>query len=257
MEALAPELLPMLVGIESPANFIPITNTLLAELQRRGVSRDQLLATLQQLGSEVPTDTLEMLKYCSAAKVDVKVLSDCNSVFISHILAGAKASGLVQDVITNPASFERASVAAGSSPVGLGSGPQPGACCSPGGLASLASTSHHKLVIQARHGAQCSAHGCTFCPENLCKGAEVRAIQQAGTYRTIIYAGDGANDICPALALGPGDWVLARQGHALARYIQEVGPSGKDGRPPVTANVRFWSCHDDLNRHVQQLVSRQ
>lgn len=47
IEELAPELLPMLVGVESPANFIPITNQLLEELHRRGVSRDELLQCLR------------------------------------------------------------------------------------------------------------------------------------------------------------------------------------------------------------------
>jgi len=47
IEELAPELLPMLMGLESPANFIPVTNELLGELQRRGVSRDQLLQCLK------------------------------------------------------------------------------------------------------------------------------------------------------------------------------------------------------------------
>jgi hypothetical protein len=46
-EDLAPELLPMLKGQGLTESCVPITNTVLAELQRRGVARDQLLCTLK------------------------------------------------------------------------------------------------------------------------------------------------------------------------------------------------------------------
>jgi hypothetical protein len=69
MEELAPELLPMLVSLESPANFIPVTNNLLAELQRRGVSRDKLLSTLQRAGQDMPAASVKMLKMLSRKQV--------------------------------------------------------------------------------------------------------------------------------------------------------------------------------------------
>ena len=52
VEALAPELLPSLVGqgSEPGGDALPLTNSLLEEMQRRGVSRDQLLAALQVTG---------------------------------------------------------------------------------------------------------------------------------------------------------------------------------------------------------------
>jgi hypothetical protein len=61
MENLAPELLPMLIGLDPKTGTLPVTNTLLAELQRRGVSRDQMLLTLRTLSAEVPPATLELL----------------------------------------------------------------------------------------------------------------------------------------------------------------------------------------------------
>jgi len=248
MEQLAPELLPMLAGLESPTNFIPITNTLLAELQRRGVSRDALLSTLQEIGAqEVPAASLEMLHGAAACGVDVKVLSDCNSVFISHVLAGAKASGLVQEVITNTASFERVSEdAEGTASLALGGGWQ------------QRSKAGHKLVIQPHTAC---AHGCKLCPENLCKGREVRALKQQGGYRRLVYCGDGGNDICPVQALGPEDVVLARKGYALARYLESLPCSGSSTAVPqqqavaVAARVRFWSTHEELCAQVQELLT--
>ena len=35
------------------------------------------------------------------------LLSDSNSVFLSHVLAGAKASGLVDEMVCNSAAFEK------------------------------------------------------------------------------------------------------------------------------------------------------
>jgi hypothetical protein len=59
----------MLVSLESPANFIPVTNNLLAELQRRGVSRDKLLAALQRAGQDMPAASVKMLKTLARKQV--------------------------------------------------------------------------------------------------------------------------------------------------------------------------------------------
>ena len=73
IEELAPELLAALVGMGGSlpgVNFIPTTNTLLAELQRRGVSRDQLLSTLQHIGAtEFPSAMVDMLKLAASRQV--------------------------------------------------------------------------------------------------------------------------------------------------------------------------------------------
>ncbi|KIZ01626.1 hypothetical protein MNEG_6337 [Monoraphidium neglectum] len=118
---LAPELAPQLATLQMPANFVPLTNDVLAEMQRRGVSRDAMLAALQRMGAELPPASVRMLRGARARGVDVKVLSDCNSVFIGHVLAGARLHGCVQDVITNGASFERVATCADDA-VGVGLG---------------------------------------------------------------------------------------------------------------------------------------
>ncbi len=69
MGELAPELLPMLATLEMPANFVPMTNTILAEMQRRGIGRDQILAELQKMGRELPRASLELLQVCLLASV--------------------------------------------------------------------------------------------------------------------------------------------------------------------------------------------
>lgn len=88
VEELAPELAPMLAALEMPANFVPVTNAVLSEMARRGISRDKILATLRTMGGELPLGTLRMLQWAQRTCVDVRVLSDCNTLFIGHILTG-------------------------------------------------------------------------------------------------------------------------------------------------------------------------
>ena len=41
------------------------------------------------------------------------------------------------------------------------------------------------------------------------QGQELQALRQKPGFGRIIYCGDGANDLCPALTLGPDDYVRA------------------------------------------------
>lgn len=97
----------MLAALEMPANFVPTTNAVLGEMQRRGISRDAILAELRRMGSEIPQPSMQLLQWAMAAGHDVRILSDCNSVFISQMLAGAGLSACINEVITNGASFQR------------------------------------------------------------------------------------------------------------------------------------------------------
>jgi hypothetical protein len=201
---LAPELLPWLHGLQQPANFVPVTNEVLQEMARRGISRDKLLTQLQLLGAEMPLASIKMLHWAAQQRVPVRVLSDCNQVFINHILSGAKLSGVFKDaqskfeVITNAAAFERIAAAqAADAGVGLGVFGRRKA-------STASATPSYRLVIQPRHPENSVPHNCPMCPSNLCKGAELRRMrfgassashgaQQlcSGSYGRIVYAGDG------------------------------------------------------------------
>ena len=89
MGELAPELAPMLATLQQPANFVPLTNAVLAEMARRGISRDKILTALRAIGSELPAASVQMLQWAFRRGVDVRIISDCNTVFINHILTGA------------------------------------------------------------------------------------------------------------------------------------------------------------------------
>ena len=48
------------------------------------------------------------------------------------------------------------------------------------------------------------------------QGLELRELRAARPFQRIVFCGAGANDLCPALSLGPDDTVLARKvGHTI------------------------------------------
>ena len=79
MEELAPELAPMLASIEMPANFVPLTNAVMAEMARRGVSRQQILTTLHNMGQELPEASVSMIK------VHLYAFSTCIITPVVHV----------------------------------------------------------------------------------------------------------------------------------------------------------------------------
>uniref|UniRef100_A0A061SC17 Carboxy-terminal domain RNA polymerase II polypeptide A small phosphatase n=2 Tax=Tetraselmis sp. GSL018 TaxID=582737 RepID=A0A061SC17_9CHLO len=225
---LSPELLPLLHGLEMPASFVSVTNDILAEMQRRGVNRDAIVSTLRELGQFlIPDESRRAIRLAHHRGVDVRILSDCNTVFISHMLTGAKIRGLVREIISNPASFDRA--ASGISPTG-------------------GKAAGHRLVIAPRHDSSAgTGHSCPLCPSNLCKGRELLSLRKELGYERVIYCGDGANDICPALKLEPGDAVCARSGHSLERLVRQKASD-------IRAQVHFWEEHCDLLLLITRLL---
>jgi hypothetical protein len=232
-----------------------------------------------------------MLHWAARQNVDVRILSDANSVFISHVITAAKLTSCVRDIVTNAAKFQRIEAttevsivmggdgssslaedpaSAGKSGLGrwlFGKRPPtpPGGRQSElatnknagsGGVATLPPSNQlpqYRLVIAPRHDHQnLGPHGCPLCPVNMCTGRELDAMRAAAPRRKVVYAGDGANDLCPALCLGPDDVVLARSGHPLEQLIAHRAKGGGGRR--VVAQVRIWHTHDELARLVQEVA---
>ena len=110
------------------------------------------------------------MQWAARRGVDVRVLSDCNSLFINHMLTGAKAG--VREVITNFASFQR--VEAPPAPEQDGEQTRASSGWSFFGRGKVTpappAAASHRLVVQPRHDvAAHGAHGCPLCPPNLCK----------------------------------------------------------------------------------------
>lgn len=226
VDEISPELTSLLSSVESLANFIPMTNTVLSEMHRRGVTRDKIVQVLTNMGKEVPKGSIALLRYAISCGVDCRILSDCNEVFIGHILSSAKIRACFTEIITNSSGFERT-------------------------RENLFSHSHQKLVVKPRHDAsQHGSHGCPTCPDNLCKGKEIQLMRAKRKKKTkrIIYIGDGANDYCAVKALGRNDIVLARQGLELENFIINKSET-------ILAQVVFWNDHDELLQKMKLYLS--
>jgi len=253
-DELTPELTSLLSQIESPANFVPTTNVVFQEMQRRGISRDQIVATLRNsMAKEVPQGTENLLKWAAAERgMKTYILSDANTVFISHIMTASKLHTCIAGVVTNSASFERLDLSASSG----------------GAVDNKTMSPQYRLNVQARHDqSQYGFHGCPLCPANLCKGRELDTLRAAHPHRRrIVYIGDGANDLCPALCLGPDDAVLARSGHPLEALISELNTASAAAAAAVddenendcnqrrvVAQVRIWKHHDELVNLVKEV----
>lgn len=91
------------------------------------------------------------------------------------------------------------------------------------------------------------SHGCTTCEANLCKRIVLYKIRESHPNSTVIYFGDGYNDLCPTISLGPNDIVFAREGEKFAlgalwrtRLLNKPKP-----------NVYFWNTGAQL---LEQLI---
>lgn len=243
-DEISPELTSLLSSVESLANFIPMTNTVLSEMHRRGVSRDRIVNVLRGMGAEVPKGSISFLRYAISCGMDCKVLSDCNEMFIGHVLSSAKIKACFSEIVTNYASFERVEHADSAS---MHLSHSTSSSWFFGETISPPEQVHQKLVISPRHDYKAQGHhGCTLCPENLCKGRELhKMISNRGKKtRRVVYIGDGANDYCPVRTLGRNDIVLARKGYPLENLIQS-------GKEKIHARVVFWESHDELLPKLQ------
>jgi len=201
---LCPELTSLLSAADELACYVPMTNAVLSEMTRRGVSRDAIVRSLAKQGTDVPEGARKLLRLAQSNRVDCYVLSDANETFIGHVLAAAKLKACVLEVVTNHCSW---------------SGPN--------------------LVVAPRSA---NDHGCANgCPSNMCKGRELAALisRRMRVTKRVVYVGDGANDHCAVLSLGPNDVALVRRGYPLEQRIAADAGS-------VKCRVLLWESHADL-----------
>ena len=270
---LAPELVPMLTSIAMPANFVPLTNAVAAEAARRGVGERHWLAALADagrrglLGKGNAGGGAGVLRAAAAGGAEVRILSDANDLFISAMLVAAglgPEAGVVSGVITNRAKFVPISPAATTATAGSTAAAAPSASSSP---------PSSRLVVEPRHdAAKVGPHGCALCPSNLCKGLELRKlvggeVGRSGSVsaaarrrvasssrrrRTVVYAGDGENDLCPALALEVGDSLLVRRSRGLERLLRERAAAETE---TCRRSASFLRQHPTLSRAFDASLS--
>ncbi|KAJ0410736.1 hypothetical protein ATCC90586_006839 [Pythium insidiosum] len=105
----------------------------------------------------------------------VAIVSNANTVYVNTWLKHHDLQHVIQDVVTNPADFDKSS-----------------------------------SVLRVR--PHCSeGHNCPWCPVNMCKGRIVEELRRRyAPSERVIYVGDGGNDFCPVMTLKSTDVVLAR-----------------------------------------------
>ncbi|GLC41808.1 hypothetical protein PLESTM_001241800 [Pleodorina starrii] len=107
------------------------------------------------------------------------------------------------------------------------------------------------VTVSPHHGREPGAaappHACPRCHPNLCKRAALRRLldEQAAagvSYRQVVYVGDGRNDLCPCLALRPGDVAMPRVGFALHKLLEPMAAADGTAGSPVPAAATTTSA---------------
>ena len=94
--------------------------------------------------------------------------------------------------------------------------------------------------------------GCVAAQVETDAGAELdayRARHASESYERTVYVGDGSNDFCPVLRLGPNDIAWVRRHRGLARRILEEGG--------VRCQVRYWTGAWEAEQLLQLLAVQQ
>ncbi|XP_056153714.1 probable phosphatase phospho1 [Lampris incognitus] len=194
----------------------------LAYMAEQGVSEDSIRSAVENIP---PTPGLQiLLQFLLTHQQDFElvVVSDANMYFIETWLEHATVRHLFQRIFTNPASFDAAG----------------------------------RLVLLPFH-----SHSCPRCPENMCKQVIVREYlarqqeERGGVpFQRVLYIGDGANDVCPSLALGPRDTAFPRRNfpmHQLLEKMQQCQPAA------FKANLVPWISGEDVVGHLKKLVEER
>ncbi|XP_071186932.1 pyridoxal phosphate phosphatase PHOSPHO2 isoform X1 [Salvelinus alpinus] len=178
--------------------------------------------TIRSVMETIPfTDgMIELLMFIVSNKNDIDciIISDSNTVFIDWILQVAGVQAAVDQVFTNPATFDKRGY----------------------------------MEIECYHSHQCSQ-----CPVNLCKRkvlSDFLAGQLKGgvDYQRTFYVGDGGNDLCPSNSLREGDVVFPRKGYTLERLLSRQ--SAQHGEGSSNPRVIGWTSGKEILMELKACV---
>lgn len=183
----------------------------LAYMAEQGVHKLSIQSELEKIP---PTPGLmSLFQYLLSHQQDFElvVVSDANTYFIETWLERAGVRHLFRKIFTNTASFDATG----------------------------------RLLLLPFH-----SHSCPSCPDNMCKQVILREYlagrqkERGGApFRKVFYVGDGANDICPCLALGPRDTAFPRRDFPMHRLLVEM----KQSQPAkFKANIVPWVSGEDI-----------
>lgn len=151
-------------------------------LHRNGFTQEDILSAIEGI-PETPGFIDYIRRMGQRPDVDVIIISDSNSVFITTWLKKHQLFSSICEIFTNPAEF----------------------------------LPDQPLQIRQHH---CQTE-CSLSSVNLCKGKILCDFLQRGEeYQHCIYVGDGRNDICPSLRLTGEDLACPRLGYPCAKLLQ-------------------------------------
>lgn len=149
-------------------------------LHQHNFGREAILGAITGI-KEVPGFVEFICKIQERGDVDVIIISDSNSEFISTWLKHQKIERRIRKVFTNPAEFDK------------------------DGLLNI-QPYHHQTE-------------CSLSSINLCKGQILDDFRAEENYSNCIYVGDGRNDFCPRL--DGKDLICPRAGYSCEKILEE------------------------------------
>ena len=190
-------------------SWLGLMNRVMQLIHESGFGKERVISHMK---------TLELKKWASVflqstmnhPSVDVIILSDGNTQFISAVLEGSHCSEAVKETYANPATFK----------------------------------DDGKLTINSYHCHNCPR--CTTYNAIICKGAVLSNILSLNNYEKVVYVGDGENDICPCLGLTEKDSIVAWNDKALANQLQDIKPSAQLFTCDFNDHVKMHSILTEL-----------
>ncbi|XP_029110185.1 putative phosphatase phospho1 [Scleropages formosus] len=204
-----------------PGHYNEYMQRVLAYMAEKGVTEQAIRTVIEKIPAS--PGILALFQYLRTRPQDFEIVlvSDANTFFIETWLRRAGARHQFLKIFTNPASFNE----------------------------------DGRLLLGPYH-----AHGCPRCPENMCKQVIVRdylarRTQERGRpFQRVFYVGDGANDFCPSLILGPRDTAFARQDYPMHKLIVEkVTTQPADFK----ATVVPWASGEDVVARLKKVVEER
>ncbi|TNM96997.1 probable phosphatase phospho1 isoform X1 [Takifugu rubripes] len=200
-----------------PGRYNEYMQRVLAYLAEHGVTESDMRNVMEKLPASPGMLTLfQFLR--TRQDFEVVLVSDANTFFIESWLRRNGVRQIFHRIFTNPATFNK----------------------------------DGRLVMRPYH-----SHECLRCPDNMCKQAVVRdyvsrrAQERGRPYQRVFYVGDGANDFCPALALGPRDIAFPRRDFPMHRLITETHEAMPGEFKAVTAP---WVSAEEVVQRLRRLL---
>jgi len=260
-QQLAPELMEdfrTLRKMEDFAVWTDVMDEMMRLLHVKGVKEDDIRKALATI--PMSSGLRSALSLLHQHQAHLVIISDANTFFIQTILQAYGFGHLFKDhqIYTNPAHFDdqgRCRVCYHhnqAQQIGLqhkrndspnthqSPTPIPVAVEIPPSQPSSSPHPHQQQMQQE--------HKCERCPKNMCKGMIFDAVKNRHPDSRVIYLGDGAGDLCPALRMSQGDWVLARKDYPLHRALEQ-------NQAIVNATVKLWSNGDEALALYQSFLN--